>query len=99
MSTADDLSSPFLSPAVAEEEALKALPARLALYSVEWYDLREEIEYFRERLVALGKIVGGYRIPETVYAWDKFPTYKNGNLKRDEMYADAIKELGLMVGN
>jgi acetyl esterase/lipase len=99
VSTADDLSSPYLSPALATDEVLRSLSGRIALYSVEWDDLRQETEEFRKKLGALGKMVGGNCVEGAVHAWDKFPTYKKGDLKRDGMYADAINELRLMVGN
>jgi acetyl esterase/lipase len=84
---------------LATDEVLRSLSGRIALYSVEWDDLRQETEEFRKKLGALGKMVGGNSVEGAVHAWDKFPTYKKGDLKRDDMYADAINELRLMVGN
>jgi hypothetical protein len=30
---------------------------------------------------------------EVAHAWDKFPSFGKGNLKRDEMYKHAVGEL------
>ncbi|KAE9378864.1 alpha/beta-hydrolase [Stipitochalara longipes BDJ] len=85
---------PWGSPGLAPDQMLRdGLPDKVVLYACEWDELCEETEVFRERLRGLGKIVGGYMVKEVVHAWDKFPGFKKGDRKRDEMYAHAIEEL------
>jgi acetyl esterase/lipase len=85
---------PWMSPGTAPEKLLReGLPEKVVLYACEWDELCEETEVFRERLRRLGKTVGGYVVKEAVHAWDKFPTFKGGDVKRDQMYAHAVEEL------
>jgi len=93
-----DRGSPYLSPGRAETALLKsALPQRMALYSCEWDQLLVEEEAFRERLKGLGKAVGGRMVQGVPHGFDKKPTLRGGNVKRDEMYEDAIKEMEKML--
>ncbi|CZR60664.1 uncharacterized protein PAC_10560 [Phialocephala subalpina] len=86
-------SGPFMSPGLASDEMLRRLPGKVAVYTCEWDTLCFEGEEFRERLRGLGKGVGGYMVSGVVHAWDKFPTFKRGDGKRDKLYGDAVREL------
>jgi putative ergosteryl-3beta-O-L-aspartate hydrolase len=91
--------SPYLSPERADAELLKSgFPLYMALYSCEWDQLPMEDETLRERLKALGKLVGGRMGQGEPHGFDKKPTLRGGNVKRDEMYQDAIKEMEKMLG-
>ena len=89
-------SGPDLSPGRADTDLLKqGLPERIALYSCEWDQLLMETQDFRERLRGLGKVLGGYLVPEVVHGFDKRPSESE---KRDKMYQHAIKEMRCMLG-
>lgn len=92
----EDFASPYLSPALAPEELLQALPQNIVLFSCGWDDLLEETETFRRRLLSLGKNVSGGIVEDVPHAWDKAPTFKKGDKKRDLMYSEAISELKKM---
>jgi acetyl esterase/lipase len=93
-----DRGSPYLSPGRAETALLKgALPQSVALYSCEWDQLLVEEEAFRERLKGLGKVVGGRMVQGVPHGFDKRPSLRGQNVKRDEMYEDAIKEMEKML--
>lgn len=89
-----DTSSPLLSPAVAPDELLRnALPESNVMITC-WGDgLLVEGEKFRERLKHLGKRVDGYVVPEVPHGWDKWPSYRNGDVRRDEAYKSAAESL------
>ncbi|EKD14048.1 uncharacterized protein L3040_007948 [Drepanopeziza brunnea f. sp. 'multigermtubi'] len=89
-----DTHSPLLSPGVAPDQVLRdALPENNVMMTC-WGDgLLMEGEQFRERLKALGKRVDGYIVPEVPHGWDKWPSYRNGNVKRDEAYKFAAESL------
>lgn len=89
-----DMTSPLLSPGIAPDELLrKALPERVVLISCGGDQLLAETERFRKRLLSLGKKVNGCVVEGVGHGWDKKPTFKKGNVKRDEAYALAIKAL------
>merc|ERR1712000_735616 len=44
------LSDPYLSPGVAPDDMLRALPNDIIIYTCEWDGLRAEAERFKERL-------------------------------------------------
>jgi acetyl esterase/lipase len=84
----------WMSPGLAPDQMLRdGLPEKVVLYACEWDELCEETEVFRGRLKELGKVVGGYVVKEVVHAWDKFPSFGRGDVKRDEMYQHAVEEL------
>jgi acetyl esterase/lipase len=90
--------TPYLSPGRADTEVLRSgFPHRLALYSCEWDQLLVEDEALRERLKGLGKLVGGRMMRGVPHGFDKKPSLRGGNGKRDEMYQDAIKEMESML--
>ena len=53
-----------------------------------------ENQDFRERLRGLGKVVGGYLVPEVVHGFDERPSESE---KRDKMYQDAVREIRGMI--
>jgi putative ergosteryl-3beta-O-L-aspartate hydrolase len=86
--------SPLLSPGVASDEVLKsALPERLVMVNCGGDQLLAESERFRERLKGLGKRVEGCVVEGVGHGWDKKPTFRKGDVKRDEAYALAVKSL------
>jgi putative ergosteryl-3beta-O-L-aspartate hydrolase len=64
---AKDLSCPDLSPGLAADDVVKALP-RVGLWSCEWDELLEETELYRKRLEQLGVKVDGYTIKDVPHA-------------------------------
>ncbi|KAG4432764.1 hypothetical protein IFR05_011747 [Cadophora sp. M221] len=95
LSSKPDMRSPFLSPGLAEESLLKnALPERLALVNCSGDQLLAESERFRARLLGLGKKVDGCVVEGVGHGWDKKPTFRRGDAKRDEAYRLAVESLG-----
>jgi len=89
-----DMHSPFLSPGLAPDQLLRdALPQNMVMITC-WGDgLLVEGEKFRERLRALGKRVDGHIVDGVVHGWDKWPSWWNGNVTRDEAYKSAAESL------
>lgn len=93
-----NMSSPYLSPKLALAETLReALPDHVALFTCEWDQLRAEGEAFRARLKDLGKKVRGSVIMGVDHAWDKLPSFRRENPKRDAMYVEVAGELAKML--
>ncbi len=68
------VTSPYVSPAAATDEALTtALPMNIALYICEWDMLQQEGKDFGERLEGLGKRVRCVVVGERGHAFDKSP--------------------------
>ncbi|KAF2494254.1 hypothetical protein BU16DRAFT_421973, partial [Lophium mytilinum] len=89
-----DLAGVYVSPGLAGEGVLReGLPARIAIFTCEWDQLYAEGEAFRRRLVGLGKTVKGRMIEGVDHAWDKQPTFRGRDGKKDAMYAEAAAEL------
>jgi putative ergosteryl-3beta-O-L-aspartate hydrolase len=89
-----DMTSPLLSPGIAPDELLRnALPDKLVMINCGGDQLLAESERFKERLTGLGKKVDGCIVEGVGHAWDKKPTFKRGDVKRDEAYELAIKSL------
>ncbi|KAE9374962.1 alpha/beta-hydrolase [Stipitochalara longipes BDJ] len=89
-----DMTSPLLSPGIAPDQLLRdALPESLVLINCGGDQLLVESEKFRKRLKELGKNVDGYVVEGVGHGWDKQPTFKKGDVKRDQAYATAMKSL------
>jgi acetyl esterase/lipase len=89
-----DVTSPLLSPGLAPEELLRdALPDKLMMINCRGDQLLAESEKFKKRLRGLGKKVDGYIVEGVGHGWDKQPSFRKGNVKRDEAYELAVKEL------
>jgi acetyl esterase/lipase len=94
LSSKPDMKSPFLSPGLAEASLLRdALPGRMALVNCSGDQLLAESEKFRLRLLELGKKVDGCVVEGVGHGWDKKPTFRRGDAKRDEAYRLAIESL------
>ncbi|KAH7357204.1 Alpha/Beta hydrolase protein [Rhexocercosporidium sp. MPI-PUGE-AT-0058] len=94
LSSKPDMRSPFLSPGLAGSKLLRdALPERLVLINCSGDQLLAESEQFRNRLVGLGKKVDGCVMEGVGHGWDKKPTFRRGDAKRDEAYRLAIESL------
>jgi putative ergosteryl-3beta-O-L-aspartate hydrolase len=88
-----DLSSPYLSPGLASDAILRdALPKKIIIYTCSWDALLEEGDIFRERLMNLGKAVGGTKIEGVNHAFDRIPGRK-GHPKMNKMYSEALDSL------
>lgn len=97
LSTEPDMASPYLSPGVADEQLLvDGLPQRIMIISCEWDQLLMEEERFRKRLMDLGKTVSGSMVREVAHGWDKKPTFRRGEPKRDQAYKQAVEEMKMM---
>ncbi|KFY92490.1 hypothetical protein V500_04174 [Pseudogymnoascus sp. VKM F-4518 (FW-2643)] len=89
-----DMKSPLLSPGIAPNQLLRdALPDKLVIIDCAGDQLLAESEEFKSRLRNLGKTVGGCTVEEVGHAWDKRPSFRRGDKKRDEAYELAIKGL------
>jgi acetyl esterase/lipase len=94
LSSKPDMSSPLLSPGLAPDEVLqRALPDNLVMINCGGDQLLVESEDFRKRLIGLGKKVSGCIIEGVGHAWDKKPTFKKGDVKRDKAYGFAVENL------
>jgi putative ergosteryl-3beta-O-L-aspartate hydrolase len=83
-----------LSPGLAPDELLKeALPQNMVMITC-WGDgLLHEGEVFRKRLRLLGKRVDGYTVEGVPHGWDKWPSWRKGNVSRDKAYKSAVGSL------
>jgi putative ergosteryl-3beta-O-L-aspartate hydrolase len=89
-----DKTSPLLSPGLASDRLLRdAFPESLVMINCAGDQLLAESEIFRKRLKELGKQVDGYVVEGVGHGWDKSPSFKRGNVKRDEAYTLAVKSL------
>jgi acetyl esterase/lipase len=94
-----DLSDPYLSPAAASDELLRAAyPELLVLYTCEYDMLNPEGIAFGERLKGpgIGKTVKGGLIREVVHAFDKIPDLDTVIVER--CYAEACGDLNAAFG-
>jgi putative ergosteryl-3beta-O-L-aspartate hydrolase len=89
-----DLKSPYLSPGLAPDEMLTALPDDIIMYICEWDELRAEAEVFRDRLKGLpGKKVVSRVIEGVMHGFDKGPNPLWRDQDTENLYADACVEL------
>jgi putative ergosteryl-3beta-O-L-aspartate hydrolase len=89
-----DRASPLLSPGLAPDQLLRdAFPETLVMINCAGDQLLAESETFRKRLNGLGKRVDGYVVEDVGHGWDKSPSFKKGDLKRDEAYKLALESL------
>lgn len=87
-----DLSSPYLSPAVAPKHMLETLPQEIVMFTSEWDMLRAEGERLAGRLEKMGKKVTYHCVPKVPHGFDKAPNPLGiGGVK--EMYKMACGEL------
>lgn len=66
------------------------MPARICTIDCGGDQLLAESERVKKRLSGLGKIVDSHVVEGVGHAWDKAPTYKKGDAKRDEAHAVAV---------
>ena len=86
--------SPLLSPGIAPSQLLEnALPPSLVMINCGGDQLLAEAERFKKRLIGLGKKVNGYIVEGVGHGVDKAPTFKKGNVKRDQAYRVAVDSL------
>ncbi len=94
LSAKPDMASPLLSPGLAPEEVLReALPHHLVLINCGGDQLLAESERFKSKLEGLGKNIDGYVVEGVPHGWDKKPTFKKGDVKRDQAYQHAVTSL------
>ncbi|KAF2006910.1 alpha/beta-hydrolase [Amniculicola lignicola CBS 123094] len=94
-----DLAHPWLSPGVAPEDMLKALPDDIVLFCCEWDMLLAEGERLRDRLTNdLGKRVAYHKVLGVPHGWDKAPNPLRETPGAREQYMVACKELRRMFG-
>ena len=92
-----DLTHPWLSPGVAPDHMLAALPDDIVLFCCEWDMLLAEGERFRDRLRnELGKRVHYHCVPGVPHAWDKAPNPLRESPGARNQYMVACKELKRM---
>jgi acetyl esterase/lipase len=92
-----DLSHPWLSPGVAPDRMLQALPDDIVLFCCEWDMLLAEGERFRDRLRNdLGKRVHYHCVPGVPHGWDKAPNPLRESPGARRQYLVACKELKRM---
>ncbi|KAI8936787.1 hypothetical protein NX059_006031 [Plenodomus lindquistii] len=92
-----DLAHPWLSPGVAPNHMLAALPDDIVLFCCEWDMLLAEGERFRDRLVNnLGKRVHYHCVPEVPHGWDKAPNPLRESPGARQQYMVACRELKRM---
>jgi acetyl esterase/lipase len=89
-----DTRSPLLSPGIAPDELLRdALPDRLMIISCGGDQLLAETETLKKRLIGLRKKVDDWIVDGVGHGWDKSPTFKKGDAKRDKAYGFAAESL------
>jgi len=88
------LNNPYLSPGLAPDQMLRALPEDIIIYAVEWDELRAETEKFKDRLEKIpGKRVT-YRVIEGVmHGWDKDPNPLRRDQATEKVYLDACAQM------
>jgi acetyl esterase/lipase len=92
-----DLAHPWLSPGVAPNDMLVALPDDIVMFCCEWDMLLAEGERFRDRLKNdLGKRVGYHMVPGVPHGWDKAPNPLRESPGARTQYMAACKELKRM---
>lgn len=92
-----DLTHPWLSPGVAPQKMLAALPDDIVMFCCEWDMLLAEGERFRDRLVnELGKRVHYHCVPGVPHGWDKAPNPLRESPGARQQYMVACKELRRM---
>jgi len=91
-----DLAHPWLSPGVAPDRMLRALPDDIVLFCCEWDMLLAEGERFRDRLKDLGKRVHYHCVLQSPHGWDKAPNPLRESPGAREQYTVACKELKRM---
>jgi acetyl esterase/lipase len=92
-----DLSHPWLSPGVAPDRMLQALPDDIVLFCCEWDMLLAEGERFRDRLQKdLGKRVHYHCVPGVPHGWDKAPNPLRESPGARQQYMVACRELKRM---
>lgn len=91
-----DLAHPWLSPGVAPDRMLAALPDDIVLFCCEWDMLLAEGERFRDRLIhSLRKRVY-YQCVEGPHGWDKAPNPFRESPGARQYYMIACRELKRM---
>ena len=96
-----DLSDPYLSPAAAEDEQLRAAyPDDIVLYTCEYDMLNVEGIAFGERLKseAVDKTVHGGLVKASVHAFDKKPNPLSFPSSADRCYSETCAELKRIFG-
>jgi putative ergosteryl-3beta-O-L-aspartate hydrolase len=94
-----DLAHPWLSPGVAPQKMLEALPDDIVLFCCEWDMLLAEGERFRDRLTnELGKRVHYHCVPGVPHGWDKAPNPLRESPGARDQYMIACRELKRMFG-
>jgi putative ergosteryl-3beta-O-L-aspartate hydrolase len=89
-----NMTSPLLSLGIASDELFgDTFPAQLGMINCGGDQLLAESERLKKRLEGLGKKVAGCIVEGVGHAWDKKPTFKKGDVKRDEAYEFAVKAL------
>ncbi|KAA8894580.1 alpha/beta hydrolase fold-domain-containing protein [Sphaerosporella brunnea] len=89
------LDSPFLSPAVATDNDVKAaLPSDVMLVICEWDELRAEGERWGERLKDLGVRVWKEVVMGVAHGWDKGPNPVFEDAKARRVYGSVCEQLG-----
>jgi acetyl esterase/lipase len=92
-----DLAHPWLSPGVAPDRMLRALPDDIVLFCCEWDMLLAEGERFRDRLQKdLGKRVHYHCVPGVPHGWDKAPNPLRESPGARQQYMVACRELKRM---
>lgn len=88
------MSDPYLSPGLASEAMLRALPNEIIMYTCEWDELLVESERFRDRLrTELGKKVIYRKVEGVMHAWDKSPNLALEAGKREEIYSEVCSQI------
>ncbi|OZJ02724.1 hypothetical protein BZG36_05103, partial [Bifiguratus adelaidae] len=93
-----DLHHPYLSPGVAPNEILAALPDNLIIYTCEWDMLQDEAYRFGQRLKDLGKKVQLCMIENVQHAWDKKPRLRP-DAAVELLYREACFQLKQILEN
>ena len=92
-----DLAHPWLSPGVAPDDMLVALPDDIVMFCCEWDMLLAEGERFRDRLKNdIGKSVAYHMVPGVPHGWDKAPNPLRESPGARTQYMAACKELKRM---
>ncbi|KAB8339023.1 hypothetical protein FH972_021962 [Carpinus fangiana] len=88
-----NMGNPYLSPGVASDALLAALPQHVILYTCEWDMLLDEGKRMRERLERVGKTVAYTMVEGVPHGWDRAPNPLRQDASVERHYRECCAKL------